>query len=124
MLALRKLLFAIVLGSTSMVGCGPAHVQVAADFTPRLVWIDPGLWVVEDHPYAVYYADGYYWRHYDGVWYRSSYYDGGFVRMDIGIVPRIVIGAYRPAHVRYRAPAQVHVRPIVRDHRSPAPRRR
>lgn len=125
MTIIKKLVIAAALGigTAALSGCGPAHVQVGAVVTPRLVWVAPGIWVVEDHPYAVYYADGFYWRYANGIWFRSAFYDGGFARVHIGIVPRIVIGAYRPMHIRYRAPVHVRARPIVRDHRAPYRRR-
>lgn len=103
-------------------GCGPAHFEATAT-TPRLVWVAPGIWIVENQAYAQYYADGYYWRYVDGGWYRSPYYDGGFVRIDVGFVPRVVIGSYHPTHVHYRAPRATQSRPIVRDHRAPRHRR-
>ena len=122
---LKKTLFSFILAAATFIpSCGPAQVHVGATVTPRLVWVSPGVWVVEDYPYAVYYADGYYWRYFDGAWHSSTWYDGGFARVDIGFVPRIVIGSYRPnVHVRYRAPAHVQVRPIIRDHRRNRPRR-
>jgi hypothetical protein len=108
---------ALATGAATGTSCGPGTLYVGAEVTPRMVWVSPGIWVVENQPYAVYYADGFYWRHAGGYWYRSSYYDGGFVQVGVGFVPRIVIGAYRPVHVRYRAPVQVHSRPVIRDHR-------
>ena len=45
--------------------------------SPRLVWVEPGIWVVEDSPYAVYYSNDHYWRYVDGIWYQSPYYDDG-----------------------------------------------
>jgi hypothetical protein len=116
----RKTLVALIV-ATAAAGsaCGPAQVTVAAT-TPRLVWISPGIWLVEDYPWPVYYADGYYWRSIDGVWYRSLYYDDAFARIDVSFVPRIVIGSHRPAvHVRYRAPRGARVRVI--DHRTRQP---
>ena len=116
---LNKTLFAVVLGAATFgPACAPSHVQVGATVSPRLALIAPGVWVLEDYPSAVYYADGYYWRYAGGVWYRSDWYEGGFAAIDVGVVPRIVITTYRPhVHVRYRAPAHVQRRPIVRDHR-------
>lgn len=115
--------FAFGAGGLAAISCGPANVRVAATVTPRLVWIAPGIWIVEDSPYAVYYADGYYWRIVDGVWYRSVYFDDAYVRVHVDVVPRVVSRSYSPAHVRYRAPAQAQSRPIIRDHRAPRRRR-
>ena len=124
MSTLPKILFALVLagGALGAPACAPSTVAVSAKVTPRLVWVPPGLWVLEDYPYAVYYVDGFYWKLVDGIWHRSVYYDVDYVRVDINLVPRTVVGSYRPTHVHYRAPAHSQVRPIVRDHRSP-PRR-
>jgi hypothetical protein len=112
----HSILLAAVL-ALGAAGCGPAYLE-ANVAGPRLVWVAPGIWVVENQTYAQYYADGYYWRYVDGAWYRSPYYDDHFVRIDVAYVPRIVIGSYRPAHVRFHAPPRSHVRPIVRDHRA------
>lgn len=126
MSALHSTLFSMLAGAAALVpaACVPAEVQVQTGVSPRLVMAEPGIWIVENSPYAIYYADGYYWQHSGGGWYRSTYYDGGFARVDIGFVPRIVVGGYRPAHVRYRAPSHAHARPIHRDHRTPRPHRR
>lgn len=117
---LRNTVFALVLAAAT--ACGPAQVQVSA-VGPRLVWVTPGIWVVEDAPYAVYYADGFYWRYADGYWFRSPYYNDGFLRVRVDLVPRVVIGSYHPRHVRYHAPVHATARPIVRDHRAPRPHR-
>lgn len=108
--------------AVGLVACVPAaEVQVAG---PRLVLAAPGIWLVENQPYAVYYADGFYWR-YDGTgWYRSTYYDDGFVSVNVGLVPRVVITGYRPAHVRYHPARHVRVQPIDRRHHSPRPHHR
>lgn len=107
--------------------CGPEQVSIAG---PRLVWVSPGLWLVEGYPTAVYFSDGFYWQYTGGYWYRSPYYDRAFVRVDLGIVPRhIAIGHNPRDHRNYRAPREAYVRPIdratqrpiIRDHR---PRRR
>lgn len=110
------------LGSTA--SCvGSAEVGVAATVPAhQLVWIAPGIWVVEDYPYSVYYYDDYYWRVIDGAWYRSPYYTGGWVR--IGYAPRPIVRVYRPRRYRhYRAPARARRR-AIRDRRSPRARPR
>jgi hypothetical protein len=100
--------------------------------TPDLVTVSPGVQVVADYDEPVFYTDGFYWRYYDGGWYRSSNYASGWFYVS---APPIVIGRidrpyaythYRPRgyvarrNVRYRAPEA-----IVRDHRTyqaPGPR--
>lgn len=113
-----KLLVATLLATaTSVTGCGPAEVQVTATVpAPHLVMVAPGVWVVENYDRAIYYSDGVYWQYIDGIWYRSPYYDSGFARVDVAIVPRVIVGAYRPSHIHYRPPAHVTRRPIVRPH--------
>lgn len=124
MTRIRSLLLAfVVAGAAVGSACGPAQVTVAG---PRLVWVAPGLWLVEGYPSAVYFSDGFYWQYADGTWYRSPYYDRAFVRIDVGVVPRHIVAGYNPRyHANYRAPRAAYVRPIdratqrpiVRDHR-------
>ena len=94
-----------------------AGVGVAAP-APRLVAVSPGVYVVEDYGDSVFFVNGAYWR-YDGrFWYRSGYYDGGFVRVGYAGVPVRVRGIRRPrSYVRYRA------RPGARYHSVRARRR-
>jgi hypothetical protein len=132
MTILRNALLAVALAAAGIVPAGcAAQVRVTARATPRLVWIAPGVWVVEDSPWAVYYADGYYWRYVDGVWYRSSWYDDGFVRWDVTFLPPVIVRVHRPhvyVHYRARPGERVRVidhrtrRPVVRDHRKPVTR--
>lgn len=94
--------------------------------TPDLVTVSPGVQVVADYDEPVFYTDGFYWRFYDGYWYRSnSYYAGWYYyeRPPVAVL-RIdrpyAYAHYRPAGyvsrrtVRYQRPE-----PIVRDHRAP-----
>jgi hypothetical protein len=95
--------------------------------TPDLVTVSPGVQVVADYDEPVFYTDGFYWRFYDGYWYRSNNYATGwyFVERPPVTVLRIdrpyAYAHYRPSGYvvrnrgRYR-PAD----PIVRDHRQPA----
>lgn len=111
------------LGVSSCVGAG--QVEVAAP-SHQLIAIGPDIWVVSNWDYPVYYYDGFYWRLTDGIWYRSTWYTGGFVR--VGVVPRIVIRHHHPRrYIHYRARRGVRVRKIPqrrhRTHTRPAPRR-
>jgi len=123
-----SLALAVISPSLGCVGSAAVEAEVVA--APRLVWLAPGVWVVEDYDRAVYFYDDYYWWYSAGIWYRSPYYDGAFVRVRIAPVP--IVRVYRPrVHVRYRAPRGVRVReaprrrtrPKVRDNRSPKKRR-
>jgi hypothetical protein len=121
----KPTLLALALGlalaapSLSCVGAAVVSTEVVA--TPQLVWIAPGVWVVEDYDRAIYYHDNYYWWHSSGIWYRSSYYNDGFVR--VSLIPPIVVRSYHPHHVRYRAPRGVRVRRIHRTHHRTRPNR-
>ena len=112
---------------TGVAGCvvhGSARVHSRAYVRPATVQISPGVYVVEDYHEPVFYSDGWYWRYYGGVWYRSSYHSHGWVRWQH--VPRGVARIDRPSvYVRYRGNAHGrargnvhHERPAVRDNRS------
>lgn len=107
-------------------GCVPAEVQVSATASaPELALVAPGVWVVQDSPWATYYYDGFYWRYDGGIWYRSGYYDSGFARIGVTVLPPAVIRIHRPrAYVRYRAPRGAQVRRADRRHDSRHDRRR
>jgi len=105
--------------------------------TPDLVTVSPGVQVVADYDEPVFYTDGFYWRYYDGGWYRSSAYDSGFffVASPPYAVLRIdrpyAYAHYRPrgyvarSNVRYRPPERIvrsrttvyRPEPVVRDRR-------
>jgi len=115
---------AIAVAAPSASCVGSASVETRVDVTPRVVWVAPGVWVVEDYDRAVYYYDSFYWWHYDGFWYRSSYYNDGFVRISVA-PPAPVVGVYRPRrHIRYHAPRGARARKIERKHYHPRPTRR
>lgn len=69
---------------------------------PSMAYVAPGVQVVADYDYPVFYSDGYYWRYGDGgVWYRSGYYDRGWAVSYN--VPYGVRGIARPeAYAHYR----------------------
>jgi hypothetical protein len=92
---------------------------------PDLVEVDgtPGVSVVADADYPVFFSDGFYWRYDGGVWYSSASYGRGWVVSRN--VPVRVRGISNPgAYVHYRATlAREGRRPVpvarteVRDHR-------
>ena len=45
---------------------------------PQMEYIGPGVQVIADYDYPVFYSDGYYWRNDGGVWYRSGFYNRGW----------------------------------------------
>ncbi|MEO6773946.1 MAG: hypothetical protein ABI467_13175 [Kofleriaceae bacterium] len=45
---------------------------------PQMEDVSPGVQVIADYDYPVFYSDGYYWRNDGGLWYRSGYYNRGW----------------------------------------------
>lgn len=131
---MRKLFFALLLGSAACAGSGTVAYSsggyAAADVD--MVTVSPGVQVIADYDEPVFYSDGYYWRYYGDTWYRSNTWTGGWVHYN---PPRAVVSIRTPnAYVRYRPhgyverrPARVYReryradrgrnRPVVRDHR-------
>jgi len=136
---MRGLILSAAFGAVALTGCyvsdgagpaysGGAYATTSADgyaSTPDLVTVQPGVQVVADYDEPVFFVDGFYWRNYDGYWYRSNNYYAGwyfYERPPVAVV-RIerpyAYAHYRPAgyvaraNVRYRAPEV-----ISRDHRT------
>lgn len=95
--------------------------------TPDLVTVSPGIQVIADYDEPIFYTGGFYWRHYDNVWYRSNAYTGGWSYVDsppvtIARIERPTIYAhYRPSGYVARnrpVPARQLRQPDVRDHRT------
>lgn len=106
----------LALGVTT--GCyarGGARVT-ASYATPDLVYVGPGVHVVADYDYPVFYSHGYYWRYDSGIWLRSRVYNRGFVR--VRTVPVVVRQIRHPhRYVRVRARGHMRARPAARDRR-------
>ena len=47
--------------------------------SPQMEYVSPGVQVISDYDYPVFYSDGFYWRYDGGAWYRSGYYNRGWV---------------------------------------------
>jgi hypothetical protein len=116
------IVFSAVTGMAAATGCvagGTARVSAGATIsTPELVYIGPGVYVIEDYHRPVFYSNNYYWLYRDGIWFRSHVYTGNWVRART--VPREVRRIERPQrYVRYRADRRDRDRPRVqvRDHR-------
>lgn len=117
---MRHLLLALLVAA----GCtGTYRSNVRATvYTPDLVYVSPGVQVIADYEEPVFYSDGYYWRYDSGRWYRSGWYDRGWVYASPpGAVARIqrphAYVRYRPHGYVVRRPAHRGNRPVVRDHR-------
>jgi hypothetical protein len=123
----RTLLLALLIGAgallSSCVVRGGAMVHTSPAYQPQLVEVSPGIWVVEDYHYSVFYSDGYYWRYHNNIWYRSHVYNGGWVHVGPHYVPHTIIRIQRPGrYVRYRGHKRVRRRPIRRGSQKRPPR--
>jgi hypothetical protein len=106
---------------------------------PSMSYVSPGVQVVANQDYPVFFSDGAYWRYDNGMWFRSSYWNRGWVSYNNvpvsvrgisqpwtyrnyrggGVHPayRTAQPAYRTAQPAYRATPQPAVRQVA-----PAPR--
>jgi hypothetical protein len=73
---------------------GAAQVEVRVsvplitfETAPVLVVVEPGIQVVHDAPYEVFYVDGYYWNYYSGYWFRSPDWHTHWIRFEQRDVP-------------------------------------
>lgn len=126
-----RILFALSL--LVVVGCYSEEPGMGVSYgygaAPGMVYVGPGVQVISDYDYPVFYSDNYYWRYDGGLWYRSGVYNGGWsAAYD---VPVGVRGIREPGgYVHYRGNAGFNGGggyrggggPEVRDHRTgPAP---
>ena len=83
------------------VATGPTGVYAGA-YTPDLVTVSPGVSVIAGYNEPVFYSNNYYWRYANNGWYRSPYYNRGWV---YATPPYAVSRIDRPWTYRnYRAP--------------------
>jgi hypothetical protein len=124
-----KLALGLVLtvGLAQLVSGCVAHAGFGGEVVvdePSVVYVAPGVWVVENHNAAVFYSDGYYWQRNGSVWYRSSYYDDGFIQVNARIVPRGIYGVRNHrSYVRYRGRGDVRRARANRRYNNRAARR-
>jgi hypothetical protein len=119
----RIILAALVTSAALAGGCAGEGVYytgggavTATTVAPDLVYVSPGVQVVANYEYPVFYADNYYWRYDNGLWYRSSWYTGGWA---YATPPRTVMTIDRPYAYRYYRPSgYASGGAYVRDHRS------
>lgn len=136
-----KRLLIPVLASIGLAGCyttGDVGVSYSGGYTtayvaPELYYVSPGVSVVAYSDYPVFYADNYYWRYDNGIWYSSPYYNSGWsVSYNVpygvrGISRPYSYARFRPSAGWRRAPAPAYRGgdyrygnrgPAVRDHRT------
>lgn len=133
---MRKLFFALLIGSAACAGSGTVGYSATATYSAPevdMVYVSPGVQVIADYDEPVFYTDGYYWRYYGNTWYRSNTWTGGWVGIQYNSAPRSLLRVERPhSYVRYRPQGYVsrrpareyrdrqrsdRRRPYVRDHR-------
>lgn len=109
--------FATALLALSLGGClasGQVHssasVQSSASVTmPELIEINPGVQVIADYDEPIFYSSNYYWRSDGAVWYRSSNYTSGWVRVETA--PAVIMQIERPsAYVHYHGQVEAAAR--------------
>jgi hypothetical protein len=116
------LLGATLLGSAGCVahaqGAASAEADAPVVFTsePTLVEVDSGVWVVRDYDQPVYFVNDDYWVIRDGVWYRSHTYDGGWARVEVNVVPVLIVHRDHRLYVRYHGAATAQTRVAPRRH--------
>jgi len=126
--AMRRIILPALCSAILAGGCvEPAGVAYSGTVsTPDLVAVGPGVHVIADYDEPIFFSDGFYWWFYDGFWYRSHTYTGGWIYIatpplfTARISPPHVYRRYRPAGYVHRSrPVPVHrvQRPVVRDHR-------
>jgi hypothetical protein len=95
-------------------GSAEADAPVVFVGTPTLIEVDSGIWVVRDSDQATYYVDDYYWVYRDGVWYRSRAYDGGWIVVEVSVVPGTIVTRRHAMYVHYHGDARAQVRSAPR----------
>lgn len=122
---LLSVLAAAALGGGCYAESGYGYTTTTVGYgAPSMVYVDgsPGVQVIADYDYPVFFSDGMYWRYDGGIWYSSRWHDRGWGRTYN--VPVAVRGISRPeGYVHYRggvaarnAPVYRN-EPVVRDHR-------
>jgi hypothetical protein len=91
--------------------------EVVVDAQPDLVEVQPGVQVVYDVDEPIFFSDGFYFRFYNGGWYRSSVHTGGWVVYnDVPARIRSIPNPHVYAHYRPAGYTPRHVgttRPVV-----------
>src|SRR5205823_10901299 len=104
-------------------------VEVEYAEPAAMVYVSPGVEVIEDYDYPVFYSGGFYWRQEGGVWYSSEYHDRGWayndrVPVEVGRIERPEGYAHYRAneHAREGEPGYRHRDYQRPTHRSAPPR--
>lgn len=77
--------------------------------SPTLVYVSPGVYVVQNYDAAVYYSDGYYWSYRDGIWYQTAYWgEPWIVVQHVHVVPTVIVHQDHHAYVHYHGAVGAH----------------
>lgn len=121
----RSLFVVVALVGGLSTGCharvyGHAHVHyvepapVVFVDAPDLVYVEPGVYVVRDCDYAVYYIDGYYYSYRGGSWYHAAHWSDPWIVVNVNVVPGVVVHRDHRVYAHYHGHAGAHV---MRDER-------
>ena len=84
------------------VGVGVALPPLVFAAPPDVVVVPSGtsyVYMAPDAP-GLYFYHNYWYRAYEGGWYRSSIYNGPWASIDIALVPGVVVGV-RPDYIHH-----------------------
>src|SRR5262245_44953360 len=96
---IRSLLGATLVAA-ALCGAGCYATVSGEAYGPDLVTVSPGVQVIADYDEPIFYTDGFYWRYYGGVWYRSTVYTGGWVYARPPVAVLRIDRPYGYAHYR------------------------
>src|SRR4051812_14624454 len=91
-------------------GYAEADAPVVFAEPPTLVSVDADVWVVRDYDYSVYYVSDSYWVYRNSTWYRAQSYDHGWVKVEVSVVPAIIVQRDHHAYVHYKGDAMARTR--------------
>jgi hypothetical protein len=96
-----RILLPVTLLNALAAGCYSEAEVGYAYTTPSLAYVSPGVQVVYDYDYPVFFSDGFYWRWYGNAWYRSPYWDRGWsIAFDVPIAVRRIDRPWAYSHWR------------------------
>lgn len=98
---LRKIVLAVGLATAAATAGCYAYSYDGYTAGADLAYVAPGVSVVTDYDYPVFYADNYYWLYSSGLWYRSPNYYGGWT---YAVPPSSVLGIHHPGAYAYYHP--------------------
>ena len=122
----RVLSLIAVIGATSFAGAGcmmhahgSANGEAGAPVTytsrPTLVAVGSGVWVVRASARTTYYVNDSYWVFRDGLWYSSRSYAGGWVVVQVGVVPTVIVNGNHDVYVNFQGDATAATKPAPGD---------